>query len=258
MNYNFGILNETINNFFIEGFIKNNKQKKDIFAKYVKLLKTDKTLLNQFIAYTNLKNYHSTDILENKLFIDENLNLIKNIPQDKIIESNKKLIKLLKEANIKKIRINKKNKTLYDAITDLILENNSLNIKDKIKKYKLITEHLTTNKKTINEHNNRPIPLKSLLVSFNKKFNEKYAELTNEEKELAKSILLDTQKQKEYFNRVISEAIQKIDKTIERFDDENTINKLNDVKNHIANMKFSKKTYINNILKVKDFLNKII
>ena len=52
---NFGNIKDTFKTIVIESILKKEKSGKELFSKFVKLIKEDKTLTNQYLIYKNLQ-----------------------------------------------------------------------------------------------------------------------------------------------------------------------------------------------------------
>lgn len=94
---NFGQIKNTFNEILAESILKKDKDKKDLFKQYIKLIRENKILRTQFLVYTNIESKIEEN--ENKAyqFIQENIELLKKFKKKDIIEVNEKLNKLLIE-----------------------------------------------------------------------------------------------------------------------------------------------------------------
>ena len=97
---NFGNIKDTFKTIVIESILKKEKSGKELFSKFVKLIKEDKTLTNQYLIYKNLQTKKFDDSSEAKDYIKENITLLKSLNENKVIESNEKLINILSGKNI--------------------------------------------------------------------------------------------------------------------------------------------------------------
>ena len=99
---NFGNIKDTFKKIIIESTIKKDNVGKKLFTKYLKTLKENKTLRDQFLIYKNLETKKFDDRFEAKEYLKENIELLKSIGKKNLDESNNYLLKLLKGKKIVK------------------------------------------------------------------------------------------------------------------------------------------------------------
>ena len=93
---NFGNIKDTFKNLVIESVIKKDNKGKKLFSKFLKTIKENKTLKDQYLIYSNLQNSKFDDVVEAKEFVKENIELLKGLNEGHISKGNKFFLKLLK------------------------------------------------------------------------------------------------------------------------------------------------------------------
>jgi hypothetical protein len=243
---NFGNIKDTFEKIIIESVITKDEKGKKLFSKYIKMVKEDKNLKNQFLIYKNLQNTKFTNETDAKDFIKENIELLKSL---NTTDSNNKLVSLLKGKSIVKV-----NEELYKHIDFLVKTkktpsninriSESINfIKDNM--LKVEEETITENIEVIDLP---PSVLTKLAVN---KLNSKYSDINESEKEIIKSILNGTDEDKSNtFKKIKNECITIINTKLTESSDLDLKDKLLRVKDKLLNMEFDITTYQTDINKV--------
>ena len=91
--YNFGQIKETYNKSYLESFSTKDTKKKEVFKFYVNKLKTSEILQEEFECYNSIQNTHFINELDSQIFIEENINIIRNLNQNKLNTLHSELIK---------------------------------------------------------------------------------------------------------------------------------------------------------------------
>jgi len=76
---NFGNIKDTFKNLVIESVIKKDNKGKKLFSKFLKTIKENKTLKDQYLIYSNLQNTKFDTETEAREFIKENISLLKKL-----------------------------------------------------------------------------------------------------------------------------------------------------------------------------------
>lgn len=244
---NFGKIKNTYNNILSESMLTKNQANKKLFGFYVKKLKQDKVLKEQFMLYNNIENKCEADKTKAYIFVTECINLFNNkfsLPDitkaNKLISENVNLID------------DYDNKKLHESINYLITNKKTQsNIDLVVEAYNTIIEFIVNNKplETIeNEFDGIPNSLlSSVLVD---KYNDKYENLDENSKLVLKTFIDgndDTKKQ--LYENFINESITTIDEVF----NQSTIEEkdfLLKAKNKLINEKL-------NLSIDDDFINKI-
>ena len=76
---NFGNIKDTFNSILAESIIKRDEEGKKLFNVYLKTLKENTELRQQYLIYKNLTTKSFNDGVEAKDYIKENINLLKGL-----------------------------------------------------------------------------------------------------------------------------------------------------------------------------------
>jgi hypothetical protein len=252
---NFGNIKDTFKNLVIESVIRKNDSGKKLFSKFLKTLKENKTLKNQYIIYDNLQNTKFNDSLDAKEFVKENISLLKKLNKDHITKGNSYFLKLLKGNNIIK-----ENDSFYRDITFLVNTTKTpSNIKqinesiNNIVNLMMVKEEVS---ETITETIDLPPSVLTKLVV--NKFNSKYSNISESEKEIIKSVLNGNTEEKEsVFNKLKRECIDGIDNKLNETSDLELKDKFLKVKDKLLNTTFTIENFTNDITKIYELKESI-
>lgn len=184
-NKNFGIIN-TIFEEAAPNLFKTKNGRKAI-KEYVNLMKDDKNLAKQYMFYnTIMKN---GTLLNSTEFVKESVEFIKNIDKNTLIESNNKLLSLIKKYNINEnIDIDDEKIKLFENCEYLILNKKKLSnlstYLNCINNIGLYVENHSS-KETINE-TTKIEDIDKMISEFNRKYS---TTLNEEESALVKDIM---------------------------------------------------------------------
>lgn len=201
---NFGFIKSIYNNLLTESLINGDIDNKKKFGQYVKIINEDEILKTQFSIFTNIENKVETDPIKASLFLNENINLLSRFKKEDIINSNKKLFDIVKDKELFGEHVE-----LYEDITTLIFEERTPNTIDRIvEKTSKIVNFIINNKvkeKIVTESVCLP---NSMLVSIMvDKYNKKYAELNESEKNFLKTLInSDENAKKDVYVKLIDEC----------------------------------------------------
>ena len=112
---NFGNIKDTFKNLVIESTIKKDNKGKKLFSKFLKTIKENETLKNQYLIYSNLQNSKFDDGVEAREFVKENISLLKGLNKEHINKGNEFFLKVLKGNEIVK-----ENQEFYNKVTYLV------------------------------------------------------------------------------------------------------------------------------------------
>lgn len=246
---NFGNINNAFNEVLIDGIIKKDKTKKEVYKKYLKALKENKILKTQYLIYKNLETKVESDINKATEYVNENISLLAEFSKDDIKKANKEIINLLGE-NSKLLKADYPRKDLHENISFLINNKKTSSNIDKILECKhSITEHIITNKEK-EPVSESIVPTKVLAELIGKKFNEKYSTLDESTKNILKVIIeSDEEKQKTFFKESITNCINLVDESLKN-QDTNTKEKLLKVKDKLLRMEYNNEEFPQEIVKL--------
>jgi hypothetical protein len=217
---NFGKIKNAFSEILSEGIASNDVAKKKLFKQYIKTLRESDILKTQFLVYENIENIVENDQFSANLIINENLNLLNKFNKKDILKENQKLISLSKDVKNKlEEAYDDKLNNLHEAICNLVfLDRTTKTVNEITKNTKNILEYITTNKtKVVEESYDVPNSmLSSILVQ---KYNEKYSELTETEKNVIKVLIESTDEEKiELYTKITRECIDLIDNKLTESD----------------------------------------
>jgi len=208
---NFGKIKNAYNEILVESVVAKNKDKKDLFKSYVKTIKENEVLKNQFLVYNIIEN--KVEINESKAtaFVDECINIISKYNTKDILIANNKLVENImfeKDSDYDK-------KELHENIATLIFTSKTPKNIDTILEAKTyIVNYILNNKeKEVSEGVALPNSLISTIMV--EKYNQRYSDLDESEKEILKALInSDDTKKKEVYSKTIRECIDLIDEKL--------------------------------------------
>jgi len=208
---NFGKIKNAYNEILVESVVAKNKDKKDLFKSYVKTIKENEVLKNQFLVYNIIEN--KVEINESKAtaFVDECINIISKYNTKDILIANNKLVENImfeKDSDYDK-------KELHENIATLIFTSKTPKNIDTILEAKAyIVNYILNNKeKEVSEGVALPNSLISTIMV--EKYNQRYSDLDESEKEILKALInSDDTKKKEVYSKTIRECIDLIDEKL--------------------------------------------
>ena len=252
---NFGNIKDTFKNLVVESIIKKNEKGKKLFSKFLKTIKENKTLKNQYLIYSNLQNSRFDDGVEAKEFVKENIELLKGLNEGHIVKGNEFFVKLLKGN-----KIIKENQEFYNKISYLV---NTEKTPSNIKKINETINYIVKNmleKEEVKEVVTEsvylpPSVLTKLAVN---KFNSRYSNISESEKEIIKTVLNGTSEDKEnIFNKIKRECIDGIDTKLNESSDLDLKDKLLKVKDKLLNNSFKIDSFTTDITRLHDLKESI-
>jgi hypothetical protein len=252
---NFGNIKDTFTDIVIESVFKKNDSGKKLFSKFIKLIKENDSLGDQYLIYKNLQSKKFNDSSEAKDFIKENISLLKSLDKKELEKGNEKLFKLLKGKSIVK-----ENSEFYNHIKLLAETKKTPKNIEKINDSINHIKGLMLEKELVDETDEivSELPPSVLTQISVNKFNSKYANVSESEKEIIKTILNGDDKTKEDTYKTLKrECIDIIDNNLTESSDIDIKDKLLRVKDKLLNMNFNKENFVSDINKVYDLKQSI-
>lgn len=257
---NFGIIKATFTNYMNES---ENLLAKEMFGKFMNLIKESKFLRTEFEVYKNLENKHIPNEYLAIKYIDENIHLLSSLyTKDHAINEHAKLPKLIEGLDVK---VSSSRKELYEHIDTLIFESligDGIADVDKLhESLSFILEYIKNNKPQLKEYNEltpeiQAVPKDFLIKKAIQKFNDRYVGLNENDKQIFKSILSSNNEDKEnVFILIKEDTITKLESLIGKPDIEE--DRINESVTRIEKMSFNIETYSNDIISLNT-LNKDI
>ena len=253
---NFGVLNHIFEERLPELFKNNKKAVREV----IKLIKEDKNLSAQFDFYNNIRNYKGkiTEMIDPVQFLS-NFNAViekhKLIDKDTIIESNRKLRKVLMENNVVPTEfIDEESMKLYSA------GHNILTKKQSLKNMVTLTESINSVENYMNKHKNDIVKEQVDPDKLIKEFKERLKEtLTESEMSFVQEITdwrspIAEQRKEKLFNKFKNECIDKVNEMLK--EDAGNV-ELEGLKKQLEEQKFNKDSIVQDIaklLEIRDIL----
>ncbi len=244
---NFGKIKNAYNEILAESVFTKNNDKKDLFKTYIKSIKENEILKNQFLIYNIIENKVETNEMKAKTFVDECVEIFSKYNKKDILKANQKLVESIlfdKDCDYDK-------KELHENISTLIFTpKTAKNIDAIVEAKSYVVNYIINNKiKKVNESIELPNSLLSTIMVD--KYNEKYSTLDESEKEILKSLIeSDDNRKKEVYSSTIRECIQLIDERLNE-SDLDTKDRLLRVKDKLLNDKLEiNEDYFKNISKL--------
>lgn len=252
---NFGNIKNIFNNLLAEGLTKKDSKGKKLFQKYIKTIKESEILKTQFLVYNNIENRVDTDMMSANLFVSENMKLLEKYSKADILKENSKLVKLLSSPELK---TDYELSGLHESLTNLIFtDRKPKNIGNITSEIKNVSNFIILNKaKGI--HESVDLPMHMLTNIMVDKYNEKYADLSESEREILKVLIEpNLEKKKIVYENTVKECVTLIDTLISEADDESK-DKLSRVKSKLSeSVEINEDNFINKIIKLVDLKNNL-
>lgn len=245
---NFGNIKDTFNSILAESIIKKNEEGKKLFNVYLKTLKENEELRKQYLIYKNLSTKSFDDAADAKDYIKENINLLKNLNQKELDKGMKKLNTLLEGKEI-----STENTTLYDTINVLVNTKKSPSTLDTIREsINVIKERMLEREEIVKEDKDVvSLPPSVLTQMATSRFNTKYADITEEEKSILKTVLNGSEEDRQtVYNTLKTECIDTIDNKLNEDIDLDLKDKILKVKDKLLRMSYNPDEYVKDIDKV--------
>ena len=255
---NFGYIKNAFNEVLVEAIIKKDGTLKAIFQKYVKAIKESKILKTQYLVYTNIESKLEESEFKASQYINENISLLKSFDKDEIVKENETLIGLLDKAiELSNIDYDKRLEELHDKISSLVFnEKTAEQLDEHLNAVNYIVEYIQTNEKIVAEEKETLVPTNILTTIAVDKYNEKYSDLSESEKEIVKVILEGNDETKEkVFNDTLNSCVELVNTQLKETEDLDTKDKLLSVKEKLLNTKFIEESFISEVSKLIELKN---
>lgn len=246
---NFGEIKNIFNSLLVEAITTNNENKRKLFQEYVRAIKGNEILKTEFLIYNNIEEKVEMNEQKATMFVHENINILNKYSKKEILEANKILSsKLLKENKLP--LTDNKLSNLHNDISNLIFTKKSTKSIDSIiESTTNIVDYIKNNK--INEVNEvNPLPNSILSNIVVDKFNDRYCDLSEDEKKVLKTILKSNEEDKvKLYETITRECIDLVDINLIESDID-AREKLLTVKDRLLRSKYNTNTFINEISKL--------
>lgn len=176
----FGKIKQQINNILFESYSDKDKFK-SIFKEFYNILKNNKTIKEYYIVYSNIETKKFDDVSDATAYLNESLDYLKSLDGDFSIAHDFILKYKTDKTYVKE--------TLLENIDTLLQETKSNLIESRMNAKKYLVSHLLTQKSVSDNVVEGTLPIKVYTNLIAKKFNKKYENLNEWEKDLIKSII---------------------------------------------------------------------
>ena len=253
---NFGILNHIFESQLPTLLKVNKKAVRDV----VKAIREDVNLRSEFNFYNVIKNQYNSD-LSSKIGAEAMLNeiadvIINNINQDTVIDSNKKLRKIMEDNNVIPIDyVDDDSRKLYES-GHILLTNKkkASNMIALLESQKSVCEYME-NHKVINDTKKKDVG--SLIEEFENKLK---TNLNESEMSFVKQITdfkspIAEQRKEKLFNKFKNECVEKLNKMLKEDKDNESLKSLS---KQIGEMKYNNESIVGDIaklLEIRDILS---
>ena len=251
---NFGVLNHIFEERLPELFKKDKKAVRDV----MKTIKEDKNLMGEFNYYNAIRQYKGkiTESIPSDTVLDKlNEAVINSIDKNKVIASNKKLRRVMKEHNIiPNDFIDEEMMKLYESGHNLLTKDNG------IKNVVVIAESVNSIRDYMDRHKNDVIKEQIDPDKLIKEFKERLKDtLTESEMSFVKEITdwrspIAEQRKEKLFNKFKNECIDKVNDMLK--EDAGNV-ELENLKKQLEEQKFNKDSIVQDIaklLEIRDIL----
>lgn len=252
---NFGQIKDTFNSILSESIIKKDNEGKKIFKEYLKILKENNSLRSQYLIFKNLEFKKFEFASDAKEYIKENIELLKKLDKTELEKGKKDLLSLLENKNLVK-----DNSTLYDHINILSTTVKSASSLDKLQQsINYIKDRMTTKEEVVeNKEEAINVPPSVLTKMATNRFNLKYADITEGEKEIIKTVLNGNDEDKKNIYETLKvECIDIIDKRLTEEIDLDLKDKILKVKDKLLRMTYNPDEYVKDINSVYELKNSV-
>lgn len=213
----FGTLKNTFTQTYIESHIKGDNKGKELYKTFLGILKESETLKSHFIVYKNLEGKTLNSEFEASEYLKENLAILNRFRGDKsIVTESKKLTNLLENNDI---TIDKPTK-LDEALHILTTTPKTVSTINDIHEAKLTVVKWLMEDKTplVDDKTNvrENLDVQKFLSIATEKYNEKYSQLSEEEKNIIKVLREgDDNIKSSLLNLMVKETVSLVNKRLE-------------------------------------------
>lgn len=251
---NFGTIKNIYAKFLIDSYITESKTdtNKRRYKNFIRMVAESPVLRTQFIVYKNIENGYFPSEVSAVEYLKENISLFNKFPKKEIIKENEKLLRRLRNT-YKNINLSETKEIHKDIHNLIILEKKAETINSIHESFETVKKWLTTPKEKVSENTNKnKVNPKKFLNIVTQKYNEKYSNISEEEKKIVKTILSKDDVEKETLLKgMIKESITLLNKNIKQFGDTMEVKeKLLEAKDVVYNLEYNKETFKEDILKV--------
>lgn len=244
---NFGKIKNMFNSLLVEAIVTKDDNKKKLFKEYVQAIKTNEVLKAQFLVYDNIET--KVEVNEHKAteFVKANIDVLQKYSKEQILEANNKLLSKL---STNSVNDDYELAQLHEDISTLIFaERNANNVDCIVESLTSVVDYIKENE--IKEVVDTPVLPNSVVSEITvNKFNERYSDLSEDEKKVLKSIIeADETGKEEIFKNLSKECVELVDKHLVEAEIE-TKEKLLMTKDRLLRLEYVAESFITDISKL--------
>jgi hypothetical protein len=249
-NINIGIANLVVSNKIVKNNLNENK---DVIADIFNILNESDLLQLEFNVFENIENKYISEDIKAIRYIDNNIKLFETFTVQELNEVHNKLKKFVKKDDIK--NVDKYRLNLYEAIGNLIQE--SLKVSSDVdvnlihESLDFVINHVKKEKNNANVIEEQYVD-EVIEIAINK-FNEKYSDLNESDNEFLKRVI-HCEDKKELFKEMINENIA----MLKNASDDKISDKIAITINKLSEMKYSEKTFNDDIVRLYELKTDIL
>jgi hypothetical protein len=259
----FGTLKDLFTEKLIESYSSKSEDGKILFKKFVKTISESETLRTAFIVYKNIENNTIKSEIRANDYLKESLSLFSKFDNNPLVLENEKLVSILKEHDVDLSNLNQKE--LHKNLEIVLSTEKNASTLNRIEESKTeLINWLMLDKKSEeivdnNEYVKEGVDTQKFLEIVTNKFNEKYSNLTEEEKNILKVLREDNKEDgKKIVSSLVKETISILNTKIDSHKNNIDIKeKLLETKDTVYSMLENEGDLNNNILKLYDLKNNL-
>jgi hypothetical protein len=183
----FGTLKNTFTQTYIESHVNGDNKGKELYKRFLEVLKESETLKTFFIVYKNLESKTINNQFEANEYLKEHLSVLNKFRGDKsIVLESKKLIKLLKDSEINVVS---EQSTLHKSLHTLTTTSKNINTINDIHEAKIsLVKSLMVEKTTLKDEGvvQENLDVQKFLTIATDLYNKKYENMSEGEKNIIK------------------------------------------------------------------------
>jgi len=263
-NVNIGIANLIISNKLQESYLNEELigESKKVAFDFFNIVKASPALQLEFKVYNGIEEQHIENEMLAGKYIDEAVKLFEIFTIEEIEAEREKLSTFLLEnvvQTINEAEYDLKKVDLYNAIDSVITETlrdgEKVNIDNLHESFVVVLNHIKEPRKPILENENAVLVNEDVIEIATHKFNEKYAGLINEDRELLQTLIKSTgEEKKNLFETYKAETLE----ILEGITDENAKDYVTKAIEKIKEMVYSQKEVDDNIIGLYELKKELI
>lgn len=216
---NFGTIKDIFASQLVESQLSDDKGGKKLYKKFIKTITENEVLKSQFIVYKNIENKHFDSEVTASDYLKENVSVLKRFKKEDIDKANNQLVNLLENSGIESSPDTYRQ--LHSCLHTLITEEKSAsNINKMHESFETVKDWLLVDKSVEekSDYVKEGVDPKKFLDLVVGKYNDKYSELTEDEKRVIKVLREgDESSMKSLVTDLIKENIDLINEHLENY-----------------------------------------